>query len=94
MINKYILRHEKSISYNNTDITKMFNVGRSLLARSIKHYGLIDSLREPEDYNKTLQELREIHQSHENIGYCHAVGYPRAKVTKAKKVRLRHMLKH
>ena len=58
----------------------MFNAGKNLVARSIKHYGLIDSLREPEDYKAMLQVLHEAHQFYKNIGDYNSSDHLRKKV--------------
>ena len=54
MINKDIQRHLIPIGSRNTDVTKIFNVGKHLVARCVKHHGLKNILRDPEYDNVIL----------------------------------------
>ena len=60
MINKDMLQHLLSLGIPNTEIAKLFNVGRALIARWMKCHQLFNVLREHEDDNDSIQILREI----------------------------------
>ena len=72
MMNKGVLRNLMSIVSKNTDITKIFNVGRNLAVRCIKFQGLTDIPIDPEDYNEIAHMLYEVHKFHKNFGYYYA----------------------
>ena len=94
MISKSILRHLMHVGSKNTDIAKIFNACRSLVARFIKCYGLIYFIRDPEDDNEIVQISHEVHQSHKNFGYSCATGHLCTKGIKNTQVRLRIILKN
>ena len=55
------------IGFNKTDIAKIFNPDRNLVAHWIKNRELTDVLKEPEDDNAILQILREVRQFHKTL---------------------------
>ena len=52
MIKKDTLKRSTAIGLKNTDVDKMFNVGRILVSRCVKVHGLTNFLREHEDDNE------------------------------------------
>ena len=87
-----MLMHLIHIGYNNTDMSKMPNVGRNAAVHCVNHE-LTDSLMETEDDNVILQVLCEVHQFHKNIGCYYALGCLKEKVMSTKQVRLWSILK-
>ena len=49
MSDKVVLRNFASFGSQNTDLTKILNVGRNLVARCVKFHGFPDALREPQE---------------------------------------------
>ena len=94
MITKDALTSIMSVGSKNTDIAKTFNSSINLVSCYVKHHGLKDALREPEDDNSILQVLRKFHQFHKNIGHYCASSRLRAKGMKVKQVRLCPTLKN
>ena len=92
MINKDILKHSIDIGLKKTDIAKIFNVGRILVARCVKFHGLTYVLRAPED-DEITQMLRDVHQFQPNVACFFAVIHLRTKEINVKQVRLSLMLK-
>ena len=60
MISKSMLRHLMHVGSKNTDIAKIFNACRSLVARFIKCYGLIYFLRNPEYDNEIVNPIKTL----------------------------------
>ena len=86
-----MLKHSIAIELKNADISKIFNLGRILVA-CIKFHGFTNVLMDPEDDNEITQVLCEVHKFHPNNRYYHAVGHLRTKGAKSKQVRLWLML--
>ena len=93
MIKKDTLKCLTSIGQKNTDLPKLFNFSRILVARRIKFHGLTNVLRETEDDNDIIQMLCEVHQFRQNDGQRCAVGNVLTKHVKVMEVRLRLVLK-
>ena len=88
-----MLRHFISIRFKNTNISKIFNVGRNLIARCIKFHGLKDTNREPEDNDEITEMLREFRKFNNFFGYSYAVGHLHTNGIKFKQARFRMILK-
>ena len=78
----------------NTEISKSLNVSRALVARWIKSHQSFNVLREPDDDNEITEILREEQKIHSNVGCRCEAGHLQGKGAKAKKVRLRLILKY
>ena len=79
MISKDTLQHSMFLGIPNTDIAKLFNAGRELLAHWIKCYESHNVLRDLDDDNEIIQILSEMQQFHSNAGFRCVVGHLRAK---------------
>ena len=74
MINKYMLQCFLSLGLKPTEISKLFNVGRALVARWMTFHQSSNVLKEPEDDNEIIQILRETQKFYPNVGFRCDVG--------------------
>ena len=79
--------HLAPIGSNNTGIDKIFNSGRHLVARCVKHFGLTHDIMEPEYEYVVLQVPREVHQFHKSIDFYCTAGHLKTKGIKFQQVR-------
>ena len=77
MIIKDILQYSISIGLENTEISKILNIGQMLVAHWIKFHQSSNFLREPEDDNEIAHKLRELQQFYPSVGFSFAVGHLR-----------------